>query len=185
MTHLKEEVKEVTHSNEELLIKDDLLCKLKRGKDNVTKKITNGIIITSFIILPKHVLETYINLGVYTLVNKLQNHTIKLTTESEEKLKRIFKIYISEEILLFSSQTLDLLWPEEKLNKEITFYNGSKLTLREAIADRKFFYPHIREIISILINELPGFAKFKLGISNKKKFFKFKHELTDTILYTK
>jgi len=183
MTRLKEEIKRTIHSNEELLTKDDLLCKLKRGKDNVVKKITNGIIITSFIILPKHVLRTYINLGVYTLVNKLQNQSIKLTTESEKKLKKIFKIYISEEILLFSSQTLDLLWPEKKLNKEITFYNGSKLTLKEAIADKQFFSTHIREIISVLINELPGFAKFKLGISDKKNFFKFKHELTDIILY--
>jgi len=182
MTQLKEEIEKI-YSNEETLVKNDLICRLKRKKDNTLKKITNGIIITSFIILPKHVLETYINLGVYTLINKLQNHDIDLTTETEEKLKRIFKIYISEEILLFSFKTLDLLWSEEKLNKEIIFYNGSKLTLKEAIADKQFFSTHIRDIISVLINELPGFAKFKLGISNKKKFFKFKHELTDIILY--
>ena len=136
-----------------------------------------------FFIFPVRLALTFINLSILAIVYDVRNISFNKDKINTDKIHKLLKIAINEEILLFPNYTINWFWSEEFLNSKAETEQGV-FTLRELISNPELCSKHLRLVVDMFIDHLPKSLKFKLGVQNIKNRIFIKHNIMTVLTYS-
>lgn len=146
-------------------------------------KFYKGLTLLIFLLLPSKISHIFVNLSILAIIYEIRNMNFCVDKINIDKIHELLKITISDDILLLPNYTIHWFWDEDFLNTK-TVIDNKEYTLREIIKDSELFFSHIRTVLNMFINHLPGILKFKLGVSDIKNRLRIKHNLISILVYS-
>lgn len=154
------------------------------------KHITNRIAITLykaitlaiFFILPKKVSRIFVSLSVLALIYQIRKVDFRTHHIDCDKFTKLLKISFNEEVMVLPNHTVKWFWKEEFLDKPMVF-GGQRMTLRQAILTDEVLFKHLRLITSILLGNIHGVLKFKLGLRKTRERLAINHNVVNLLIY--
>lgn len=155
---------------------------IKHTPSGIAVTLYKAITLAIFFILPKKVSRVFVSLSVLALIYQIRKVDFRTHHIDCDKFTKLLKISFNEEVMVLPNHTVNWFWKKELLDKPMVF-GGQRMTLRQAILSDDVLFKHLRLITSVLLNNIHGVLKFKLGLRKTKERLAIRHNVVSLLIY--
>lgn len=138
------------------------------------------IILAGLALTPVEKTRAYVMLSISALIHDQNDQPFDCKHLNIKKLNHLLKLSVSDKILEIPRQTYHWFWKDELLTGNFYSPFNTHLTLKDVLRTPELLVHHAKDVADILLDKLPTVLKWKLGLSDKGQYYRFRNDVIET-----
>ena len=147
-----------------------------------SNKVLKFVTLFLFYLLPSRISKIFVSLSIISAIFDIRKDGSYRSEETVERIGKVLRVHLTENILLLPEQTLGWYWSKEFFDIQLCV-DSKSITIREAILNKEFFNKNKNLILNKMLDALPSSMKNKLGLSEKENRDTIKFDIFNAFEY--